>query len=129
LQFSSSKSSSVSVSGGDEIIEMDRMRKLIAGYGRFGTNISSRAIVHRSRCNEYCKMERKNKNTFEKREGEKLTYTYFHGSSCKSAERFPGMNISVDGDYIIKKKNINLGMAASLPNGNLIVPVIKMQIN
>jgi 2-oxoglutarate dehydrogenase E2 component (dihydrolipoamide succinyltransferase) len=73
LQPSSSKQP-VSVSGGDEIIEMDRMQVNCWLYGRFGTNISSRAIVHRSRCNEYCKMERENKNTFE-REGEKLTYT------------------------------------------------------
>jgi 2-oxoglutarate dehydrogenase E2 component (dihydrolipoamide succinyltransferase) len=70
--------------------------------------------------------ERKNKNAFEKREGEKLTYTpIFMEAVAKALKDFPGLNISVDGDYIIKKKNINLGMAASLPNGNLIVPVIK----
>jgi 2-oxoglutarate dehydrogenase E2 component (dihydrolipoamide succinyltransferase) len=72
------------------------------------------------------KWREKNKNEFEKREGEKLTFTpIFMEAVAKALKDFPGMNISVDGDYIIKKKNINLGMAASLPNGNLIVPVIK----
>ena len=66
------------------------------------------------------------KVAFEKREGEKLTFTpIFMEAVAKAIKDFPGMNISVDGDYIIKKKNINLGMAAALPNGNLIVPVIK----
>jgi 2-oxoglutarate dehydrogenase E2 component (dihydrolipoamide succinyltransferase) len=66
------------------------------------------------------------KTTFEKREGEKLTFTpIFMEAVAKAIKDFPMINISVDGDYIIKKKNINLGMAAALPNGNLIVPVIK----
>jgi 2-oxoglutarate dehydrogenase E2 component (dihydrolipoamide succinyltransferase) len=66
------------------------------------------------------------KNAFEKREGEKLTFTpIFMEAVAKALKDFPGMNISVDGDFIIKRKNINLGMAAALPNGNLIVPVIK----
>ena len=66
------------------------------------------------------------KNTFEKREGEKLTFTpIFMEAVAKALKDFPMMNISVDGDYIIKRRNINLGMAAALPNGNLIVPVIK----
>jgi 2-oxoglutarate dehydrogenase E2 component (dihydrolipoamide succinyltransferase) len=59
-----------------------------------------------------------------KREREKLTYTDIHGSGCKALKDFPGLNISVDGDYIIKRK-ILIWVAASLPNGNLIVPVIK----
>jgi 2-oxoglutarate dehydrogenase E2 component (dihydrolipoamide succinyltransferase) len=55
-----------------------------------------------------------------------MTFTpIFMEAVAKALKDFPGMNISVDGDYIIKKKNINLGMAAALPNGNLIVPVIK----
>lgn len=66
------------------------------------------------------------KDKFEKREGEKLTFTpIFMEIIARALKDFPMMNISVDGDYIIKKKNINLGMAAALPNGNLIVPVIK----
>ena len=72
------------------------------------------------------KWRAKHKDAFEKREGEKLTYTpIFMEAVAKAIKDYPGMNISVEGDFIIKKKNINLGMAASLPNGNLIVPVIK----
>src|SRR5690606_35478203 len=66
------------------------------------------------------------KTTFEKREGEKLTFTpIFMEAVAKALKDFPMMNISVEGDHIIKRRNINLGMAAALPNGNLIVPVIK----
>ena len=68
----------------------------------------------------------KTKNDFEKREGEKLTFTpIFMEAVAKALKDFPMMNISVGGDHIIKRKNINLGMAAALPNGNLIVPVIR----
>jgi 2-oxoglutarate dehydrogenase E2 component (dihydrolipoamide succinyltransferase) len=117
----------VSVSGGDEIIEMDRMRKLIAGYmvASVQTSAHVQSFIEVDVTN-IVKWRDKNKNTFEKREGEKLTYTpIFMEAVAKALKDFPGMNISVDGDFIIKKKNINLGMAASLPNGNLIVPVIK----
>ena len=121
------KAAPVSVSGGDEIIEMDRMRKLIAGYmvASVQTSAHVQSFIEVDVTN-IVKWREKNKNTFEKREGEKLTYTpIFMEAVAKALKDFPGMNISVDGDYIIKKKNINLGMAASLPNGNLIVPVIK----
>ncbi|MDD2673421.1 MAG: dihydrolipoamide acetyltransferase family protein [Flavobacterium sp.] len=121
------KAAPVSVSGGDEIIEMDRMRKLIAGYmvASVQTSAHVQSFIEVDVTN-IVKWREKNKNTFEKREGEKLTYTpIFMEAVAKALKDYPGMNISVDGDYIIKKKNINLGMAASLPNGNLIVPVIK----
>ena len=121
------KAAPVSISGGDEIIEMDRMRKLIAGYmvASVQTSAHVQSFIEVDVTN-IVKWREKNKNTFEKREGEKLTYTpIFMEAVAKAFKDFPGMNISVDGDYIIKKKNINLGMAASLPNGNLIVPVIK----
>ncbi|MDO8316752.1 MAG: dihydrolipoamide acetyltransferase family protein [Flavobacterium sp.] len=121
------KAAPVSVSGGDEIIEMDRMRKLIAGYmvASVQTSAHVQSFIEVDVTN-IVKWREKNKNTFEKREGGKLTYTpIFMEAVAKALKDFPGMNISVDGDYIIKKKNINLGMAASLPNGNLIVPVIK----
>ena len=121
------KAAPVSVSGGDEIIEMDRMRKLISGYmvASVQTSAHVQSFIEVDVTN-IVKWREKNKVTFEKREGEKLTYTpIFMEAVAKALKDFPGMNISVDGDYIIKKKNINLGMAASLPNGNLIVPVIK----
>jgi 2-oxoglutarate dehydrogenase E2 component (dihydrolipoamide succinyltransferase) len=112
---------------GDEIIEMDRMRKLIAGYmvASVQTSAHVQSFIEVDVTN-IVKWREKNKTAFEKREGEKLTYTpIFMEAVAKAIKDFPGMNISVDGDFIIKKKNINLGMAASLPNGNLIVPVIK----
>jgi len=121
------KAAPVSVNGGDEIVEMDRMRKLIAGYmvASVQTSAHVQSFIEVDVTN-IVKWREKNKNIFEKREGEKLTYTpIFMEAVAKALKDFPGLNISVDGDYIIKKKNINLGMAASLPNGNLIVPVIK----
>ena len=121
------KAAPVSVNGGDEIVEMDRMRKLISGYmvASVQTSAHVQSFIEVDVTNIW-KWREKNKNAFEKREGEKLTFTpIFMEAVAKALKDFPGMNISVDGDYIIKKKNINLGMAAALPNGNLIVPVIK----
>lgn len=121
------KAAPVSLSGGDEIVEMDRMRKLIAGYmvASVQTSAHVQSFIEVDVTN-IVKWREKHKNAFEKREGEKLTYTpIFMEAVAKALKDYPGMNISVDGDFIIKKKNINLGMAASLPNGNLIVPVIK----
>ncbi|AWI25913.1 dihydrolipoamide acetyltransferase family protein [Flavobacterium pallidum] len=121
------KAAPVSVNGGDEIIEMDRMRKLISGYmvASVQTSAHVQSFIEVDVTN-IVKWRDKVKNAFEKREGEKLTFTpIFMEAVAKALKDFPGMNISVDGDYIIKKKNINLGMAAALPNGNLIVPVIK----
>ena len=117
----------ISVNGGDEIIEMDRMRKLISGYmvASVQTSAHVQSFIEVDVTN-IVKWRDKVKNDFEKREGEKLTYTpIFMEAVAKAIKDFPGMNISVEGDFIIKKKNINLGMAAALPNGNLIVPVIK----
>jgi len=121
------KAAPVSINGGDEIVEMDRMRKLISGYMMASINTSAhvQSFIEVDVTNIW-KWREKNKNAFEKREGEKLTFTpIFMEAVAKALKDFPGMNISVDGEYIIKKKNINLGMAAALPNGNLIVPVIK----
>ncbi len=121
------KAAPVSVNGGDEIIEMDRMRKLISGYmvASVQTSAHVQSFIEVDVTN-IVKWRDKHKATFEKREGEKLTFTpIMMEAVAKALKDFPGMNISVDGDYIIKRKNINLGMAAALPNGNLIVPVIK----
>ena len=112
-----SNSQPVSVNGGDEIVEMDRMRKLISGY--MVASVQTSAHVQSF-------IEVDVTNILKWREGEKLTFTpIFMEAVAKALKDFPGMNISVDGDFIIKRKNINLGMAAALPNGNLIVPVIK----
>ena len=121
------KANPISINGGDEIIEMDRMRKLISGYmvASVQTSAHVQSFIEVDVTN-IVKWREKVKAPFEKREGEKLTYTpIFMEAVAKALKDFPMMNIAVDGDFIIKKKNINLGMAASLPNGNLIVPVIK----
>jgi len=122
-----SKAAPVSVNGGDEIVEMDRMRKLISGYMVVVVQTSANEqLFIEGDVTNIVKWRDKVKNAFEKREGEKLTFTpIFMEAVAKALKDFPGMNISVDGDFIIKRKNINLGMAAALPNGNLIVPVIK----
>ena len=123
----SQKVAPVSVNGGDEIVEMDRMRKLISGYmvASVQTSAHVQSFIEVDVTN-IVKWRNKVKDAFEKREGEKLTFTpIMMEAVAKALKDFPGMNISIDGDYIIKKKNINLGMAAALPNGNLIVPVIK----
>ena len=121
------KAAPVSVNGQDEVVEMDRMRKLISGYmvQSVQTSAHVQSFIEVDVTN-IVNWRNKVKSTFEKREGEKLTFTpIFMEAVARALKDFPGMNISVDGDYIIKKKNINLGMAAALPNGNLIVPVIK----
>jgi len=126
-QPAAQKAAPVSVNGQDEIVEMDRMRKLISGYmvQSVQTSAHVQSFIEVDVTN-IVKWRDKVKNAFEKREGEKLTFTpIFMEAVAKALKDFPGMNISVDGEYIIKKKNINLGMAAALPNGNLIVPVIK----
>jgi len=126
-QQPSTKAAPVSVNGQDEIVEMDRMRKLISGYmvQSVQTSAHVQSFIEVDVTN-IVKWRDKVKTAFEKREGEKLTYTpIFMEAVAKALKDYPGLNISIDGDYIIKKKNINLGMAAALPNGNLIVPVIK----
>jgi len=116
-----------SVSGGDEIIEMDRMRKLIADHMVMSKHISPHvtSFVEADVTNMVLWRE-KNKKAFEKREGEKITFTpLFIECVARAIKDYPMINCSVSGTNIIKKKNINIGMAAALPSGNLIVPVIK----
>jgi 2-oxoglutarate dehydrogenase E2 component (dihydrolipoamide succinyltransferase) len=106
---------------------MDRMRKMISHHmvASVQTSAHVQSFIEVDVTN-IVKWREKVKASFEKREGEKLTFTpIFMEAVAKAIKDFPMINISVDGDYIIKKKNINLGMAAALANGNLIVPVIK----
>lgn len=115
------------VSEGDEIIQMDRVRKLIADamVNSKKTSPHVTSFIETDVTN-VVKWRNKHKATFEKREGEKLTFMpIFVKAVVKAIQDFPLINISVDGDKIIKKKNINIGMATALPDGNLIVPVIK----
>ena len=117
----------VSVSGEDEIVEMTRMGKLIAHHMIESTQTSAhvQSFVECDVTNVW-NWRNKVKGAFAKREGENLTFTpIFMEAVAKALKDFPMMNIAVDGNSIIKRKNINLGMAAALPDGNLIVPVIK----
>ncbi|WP_026898312.1 dihydrolipoamide acetyltransferase family protein [Daejeonella oryzae] len=117
----------VSVSGGDEIIEMDRMRKLIADHMVMSKQTSPHVTSFvEADVTNIVKWRERVKNNFEKREGEKITFTpIFIEALAKAIKDLPMINVSVNGTQIIKKKDINIGMAAALPSGNLIVPVIK----
>ena len=117
----------VTSSTGDIIIEMDRMRRLIADHMVMSKQVSPHVtsfievdvtnIVH---------WRDKTKDNFAKREGQKITYTpLFVEAAAKALREYPNVNASIDGYKIIQRKAINIGMAAALPDGNLIVPVIK----
>ncbi len=113
--------------GGDEIIEMTRLGKLVAKHMTDSVNTSAhvQSFVEVD-VTKIVKWRNRVKDEFFKREGEKITFTpIFMEAVAKALKDYPLMNISVDGDKIIKKKDINLGMAAALADGNLIVPVIK----
>ncbi|GAC1396576.1 MAG: hypothetical protein NVSMB63_17030 [Sediminibacterium sp.] len=117
----------VVLSGKTEILEMDRMRKLIARHmvdskqtSPHVTSFAEADVTHMVQWREKVKAE------FEKREGTKLTFTpMFIDCLVNVIQRYPLVNCSLDGDRIIIKKDINIGMATALPTGNLIVPVIK----
>lgn len=116
-----------SLSHGDEIIPLSRMGKLIAHHMRESIQTSAhvQSFVEVDVTNVVL-WRNKVKKAFEQREGEKLTFTpIFMEAIAVALRKFPMMNISLEGDSVIKKKRINLGMAAALPDGNLIVPVIK----
>lgn len=115
------------VSGGDEIIEMDRMRRLIADHMVMSKQVAPHVTSFiEADVTNIVKWRERIKSSFEKREGQKITFTpVFIQAVAKAIKDMPMINISVDGNKIIKKKNINIGMAAALPSGNLIVPVIR----
>jgi len=120
-------SATPSYSGNVEIIEMDRMRKLIAKHmvDSVATSPHVTSFVECDVTNMVMWRE-KIKKDFEKREGEKITYTpLFIEAVVKSIKKYPMLSSSVDGDRIVIKKDLNIGMATALPSGNLIVPVIK----
>lgn len=113
--------------GNVEIIEMDRMRKMIAQHMINSQNTSAH-VTSFSECDvtNMVLWREKVKKDFEKREGEKITFTpLFVEAVVKCIKKYPLINSSVDGDKIVVKKDINIGMATAMPNGNLIVPVIK----
>ena len=114
-------------SGNVEIIEMDRMRKLISKHMTDSVATSAH-VTSFAECDvtNLVQWREKIKKEFEKREGEKITFTpLFVEAVVKSLKKYPMLSSSVDGDKIIVKKDLNIGMATALPSGNLIVPVIK----
>jgi 2-oxoglutarate dehydrogenase E2 component (dihydrolipoamide succinyltransferase) len=116
-----------SVSGESEIIEMDRMRKLIAEHMVYSKHTSPHVTSFvEADVTELVNWRERIKSSFEKRESEKITFTpIFIEAVVKAIKDFPMINVSVNGTQIIKKKDINISMATALPSGNLIVPVIK----
>lgn len=117
----------VSLNGNDEIIEMDRMRKMIAEHMVMSKHTSPHVTSFvEADVTNLVNWRNKVKGEFLKREGQKITFTpLLIEALVKAIKDFPLINVSVDGDKIIKRGNINIGMAAALPSGNLIVPVIK----
>ena len=117
----------VTYSGNVEIIEMDRMRKLIAKH-MVDSKATSPHVTSFAECDvtNLVQWRDRVKKEFEKREGEKITFTpLFIEAIVKCLKKYPMLSSSVDGDRIIIKKDLNIGMATALPSGNLIVPVIK----
>lgn len=117
----------VSVNGGDEIIEMDRMRKLIADHMVMSKQVSPHVTSYvEADVTNLVMWRNRVKKEFQEREGEKITFTpIFMEAVIRAIKDMPMINVSVDGHNIIKRKDINIGMATALPSGNLIVPVIK----
>jgi len=126
-QAQRSESGAVSREGNIEIIEMDRMRKLIADHMVRSKQTSPHVTSFvEADVTELVQWRNRNKKTFQERYGEKITFTpLFLEAVTKAIRDFPRINISVDGDKIILKKDVNVGMAVALPSGNLIVPVVK----
>ena len=126
-QLTSRESALTTYTGNVEIIEMDRMRKLIAEHmvrsKHTSAHVTSFSEVD---VTNIVMWREKIKKEFEKREGTKITFTpLFIEAIVRCIKKFPLINSSVDGDRILVKKDINIGMATALPNGNLIVPIIK----
>ena len=117
----------VSATGGDEIVEMDRMRKMIADHMVMSVQTAPHVTSFvEADVTNLVMWRNKNKKQFQLKEGEKLTFTpIFIEAVAQALRDYPMVNSSISGDQIIVKKDINIGMATALPSGNLIVPVIK----
>lgn len=117
----------VAAGTGDQVVEMDRMRRLIADHMVMSQQVSPHVTSFIDvDVTNIVNWRNKVKDAFQKREGQKITFTpIFFEAAAAALKEFPQVNASVDGYNIILRKNINIGMATALPNGNLIVPVIK----
>ncbi|HKL40765.1 MAG TPA: dihydrolipoamide acetyltransferase family protein [Cryomorphaceae bacterium] len=120
------KSPDIKVGADDEIVEMDRMRKLISNHMVTSKHVSPHVTSYvEADLTNIVTWRNKWKSKFQEREGEKLTFTpIFIEALAQAIKEMRGVNVSTDGENIIKRKHINIGMAAALPSGNLIVPVI-----
>jgi len=125
--LSNIKPMAVTPNPGDEIIEMDRMRKLIADHMVMSTHVSPHVTSYvEADVTDIVNWRKRVKKDFMEREGENITFTpIFMEAVVKAIKDFPMINVSVSGTNIVKRKDINIGMATALPSGNLIVPVIK----
>ena len=121
------KPTATATTPGDKIVEMDRMRRLIADHMVMSKQVSPHVTMfHEVDMTKVVNWRNRIKNDFQKKEGEKITFTpIFIEATAKTLKDFPMVNASVDGYNIIIRKDVNIGMATALPNGNLIVPVIK----
>lgn len=119
--------SAESAVGGVEVLEMDRMRKLIAEHMVRSKQVSPHVTsFHEVDVTEMVTWREKNKDEFQKRYGQKLTFMpIFIDAVVRAIKKYPMINVSVDGTRILLKKQVNIGMATALPDGNLIVPVIQ----
>lgn len=117
----------VTSSNGDVVYEMDRMRRLIADHMVMSKHVSPHVTSFiEVDVTNIVRWREKIKDSFQKKEGQKITFTpIFVEAAAKALRDFPNVNASIDGYKVIQRKSINIGMAAALPDGNLIVPVIK----
>ncbi len=117
----------VNTEAGDQVVEMDRMRKMIADHMVMSKQVSPHVTSFIDvDVTNVVNWRKRVKDSFLKKEGEKVTFTpVFIHAAAQALREFPQINASVDGYNIIYRKNMNIGMATALPNGNLIVPVIK----
>lgn len=121
------QTAAVTLKQGDKVVEMDRMRKLIADHMVMSKSVSPHVTSFvEADVTNLVNWRNRVKGPFKEREGENITFTpLFIEAVARAIKDFPGVNVSVDGTNIIFKKNINIGIAAALPSGNLIVPVVK----
>ncbi len=126
-KINSANQNTQSISDGDRVEEMDRMRKMIANHMNMSIQTSAHVTsIIEVNMSKIVNWRNKIKEVFLKREGEKITITpIVFNIVAQALKEFPGINASVDGSNIIYRKNIHIGMATLLPNGNLIVPVVK----
>jgi 2-oxoglutarate dehydrogenase E2 component (dihydrolipoamide succinyltransferase) len=115
------------IEGHDTVIEMDRMRKMIADHMVYSKHTSPHVTAYiEVDVTNLVNWRNDNKVKFQEKYNERLTFTpIFVEAVSKSIEEFPGINASIDGNKIIQYKDVNVGMATALPSGNLIVPVVK----